>query len=131
MAACGFHSARPSGGDDDAPPDGAVGRCDLGASWEQGKQPTRTVHVATTSSGTPDGSETSPFLSLVAAVPALAPGTRILLGPGDYTAGATITDKRGTAEAPIWLEGPTSGTPARILGGAGPGLHLIGAQYWV
>jgi hypothetical protein len=108
-----------------------VSRCDLGATWEAGKQPTKTVHVATTSSGTPDGSETSPFLSLVAAVPAIAPGTRILLGPGDYTAGATITDKRGTAEAPIWLEGPATGTPARILGGGGPGLHLIGAQYWV
>lgn len=133
-ASCGFRS--PTGSDGlDGPPgsdDAAGSRCDFGATWEQGRQPTKTVHVSRTpGTGTPDGSEQNPFPSLLAASSAIEPGVRILLGPGDH-GGVTLTDKRGTADAPIWLEGSSSGQ-ARILGGAGPGsgLHLIGAQYWV
>jgi Right handed beta helix region len=133
-AACGFNS--PRGGDlDGRPPDpmdGSMGSsCDLGATWEQGKQPAKTVHVSRTPGpGTPDGSETNPFLSLADASPMIGPGTRILLGPGNYD-GVTFTGKRGTADAPIWIEGPASGPSARIVGGDGPGLHVTGAQYWV
>jgi hypothetical protein len=111
--------------------DAAGPQCDLGATWEEGKQPTKTVYVSKTPGpGTPDGSQTNPFTMLGDASPMIGPGVRILLGPGDY-GGATLMDKRGTADAPIWIEGPESGLPARIVGGAGPGLHLIGAQYWV
>lgn len=132
--ACGFRSPDGSGGSDGPPGpdvDAAGPQCDLGVTWEQGKQPTKTVHVAKTPvAGTPDGSAEKPFPSLSAASSAIEPGVRIVIGPGDY-AGATLTDKRGTADAPIWLEGPSSGPPARILGGAGPGIHLVSAQYWV
>ncbi len=135
-AACGFKSPPFEGADgpppEDAPPADAAGpRCDLEETWAQGKQPVKTVHVSKTPGpGTPDGSEARPFTSLGAAVPAIEPGTRILLGPGDY-AGVTITNRHGTADAPIWLEGPASGSPARIIGGSGTGLHLVGPQYWV
>jgi hypothetical protein len=109
-----------------------VPRCNLDdATWEQGKEPTRTVYVSRTpGGGTPDGSQARPFPSLLAASPMIGPGVRILLAPGEYE-GVTFTDKRGTADAPIWIEGPASGLPARIVGGTGPGLHVTGGQYWV
>ena len=135
--ACGFRSPTGSGDLDGPPPDpnadAAGPQCDLGGTWDQARQPTRTVYVSRTPGpGTPDGSETNPFQSLGAASPLIGPGVRVLLGPGDH-GGITLTDKRGTPDAPIWLEGPSSGTPARISGqiGTGAGLHLIGAQYWV
>ncbi|HWO22590.1 MAG TPA: right-handed parallel beta-helix repeat-containing protein [Kofleriaceae bacterium] len=132
VAACGFNSPRPSGGPDGPDTDGSVdSRCDLEATWEQGKQPTKTVYISKTPGpGTPDGTQQNPFQTLDAARSMIGPGTQLLLGPGDY-GGVTFTDKRGTADAPIWLEGPSSGQRARILGGTGAGLHLIGAQYWV
>ncbi|HSK04546.1 MAG TPA: right-handed parallel beta-helix repeat-containing protein [Kofleriaceae bacterium] len=134
LAACGFGSPsveRTDAPPVDAPPDAPRAPCDLDDTWEQGKQPARTVHVSKTPGpGTPDGSAQNPFLSLGAAIPSIEPGVRILLGPGDH-AGATITNRRGTADAPIWIEGPATGEPARIVGGSGTGLHLVGPQYWV
>lgn len=131
-AACSFTPPSPAGGgdDDDLPPDAAEARCELDATWEQGLQPARTLHVSTTPGpGAPDGSEANPFLALDDALRAAAPGTRILLASGSY-AGATVSDVRGTATAPIWIEGPPStGARARITGARG--LHLIGAQYVV
>ena len=60
----------------------------------------------------------------------IGPGVRVQLEPGDY-AGATFTGKQGSVTAPIWLEGPESGPAARIIGNGGPGLRLVGPQYWV
>lgn len=134
LAACGFGSPSVEGTDAppvDAPPDAPRAQCDLDDTWEAGKQPARTVHVSKTPGpGTPDGSAQNPFPSLGAAIPAIEAGVRILLGPGEF-AGATITNRHGTADAPIWIEGPASGDPARIAGGSGAGLHLVGPQYWV
>lgn len=135
VAACGFRAPDGGGGPDaadpDAPPDGSTARCDLLPSWEAGLQPTRTVHVSKTAGpGIPDGSQTNPYTTINAAVSSVTAGTRILLGPGDY-GGLTILDKRGQPAAPIWLEGPSTGQPARIVGGAGTGLHFIRPQYWV
>ena len=129
VPACSFRS--PSSSGDGGSPDAGPPRCDLGATWEAGKKPTTTIYISKTpGSGTPDGSQDNPYTSLGAAAPMIAPGTRILLGPGDF-GGATFTDKQGTADAPIWIEGPASDPPARLTGALGGGLHLIGAQYWV
>lgn len=131
--ACSFHGPAASGDGgpgDDAPPGGERG-CDLAATWESGKSAARTIYVSKTpGAGTPDGSQANPFTTLAAAAASITAGTRIVLGPGDF-GGVTLTDKQGTAEAPIWLEGPDQGPPARIVGSLGGGLHLIGAQYWV
>jgi hypothetical protein len=131
--ACSFRSPGGSGdGDGGLPdPDAVESRCNLADSWEKGKQPTKTIRVSKrTPAGTPDGSQESPFPSLSAASSMIGPGVQVLLEPGNYD-GATFTGKQGSADAPIWLEGPESGTPARILGNGGPGLHLIRPQYWV
>jgi hypothetical protein len=134
-AACSFRSPAASGdggvGDDDAPPDagGEPGRCDLGASWEQGKQPTKTVYVTAGASNGGNGSQSKPYPTIADAIADITPGTRILLAPGTYS-GATITSKQGTLDAPIWIEGPSTGG-AKIMGGGGPGIHLVSAQYWV
>jgi len=135
VPACSFRSPDAAGdgslGDDDAPLDVAPTRCDLAPTWEAGKQPTKTIYISKTPGpGTPDGSQTNPYTSLGAATSAITAGTRIILGPGDF-GGTTFSDKQGTADAPIWLEGPESGPPARLVGSLGGGLHLIGAQYWV
>jgi hypothetical protein len=135
VPACSFRSPNAAGdgglGDDDAPIDAGPSRCDLAATWEEGKQPTKTIYVSKMAGpGTPDGSQTNPYTSLVAANPAITAGTRIMLGPGDF-AGATFTNKQGTADAPIWLEGPESGPGARISGALGSTLHLVGPRYWV
>ena len=131
VPACSFRSPSATGdgsiGDDDAP-DAGSGRCDLPDTWEAGKQPTKTIYVSKTAGpDTPDGSQTNPYISLDDAAAAITAGTKIVLGPGNF-AGATFTDKRGTADAPIWLEGSTGGSPSRINS---DGLHLVGAQYWV
>lgn len=142
LAACRFSApANPDGGDDggdDAPvdPDAAERRCDLAPTWDAGLQPVRTLHVAPTTTGTPDGTQQHPFTSIAAAVmvaktPAAGPGTRILLEGGTYTmGGATIADLRGTATAPFWIEGPSSGTRALIMGGT-TGIHLVRPAYVV
>lgn len=134
-AACSFRSP-PASGDgggtgDDAPPDsgGEPGRCEPGASWEQGKQPTRTVYVTAGASNGGNGSQSKPYPTIADAIADITPGTRVLLAPGTYS-GATITSKQGTLDAPIWFEGPSTGG-AKIMGGGGPGIHLVSAQYWV
>ena len=139
LAACRF-SGPPGGtgddGGDDAPvdPDAAPAACDAAPTWEAGRQPARTIYVATTSTGTPDGSQQRPFTSIssaVTAAKAAGPGTRILLAGGIYpNGGATVSDLHGTATAPFWIEGPASAPRAVISGGAG-GIHLIRPEYVV
>lgn len=48
----------------------------------------------------------------------LAPGDTMVLAPGDYTQGFTISGVHGTENAWITIRGPASGAPARILGRA-------------
>jgi hypothetical protein len=129
LPACGF-GAPSIDRVDGAPADSAAPRCEPGATWEQGLQPARTLHVSTAAGpGAPDGSEQNPFLTLRDALVAAGPGTRISLAPGTY-AGATATGVVGTAAAPIWIEGPPAAGMRATLTGAS-GLHLIGARYVV
>ena len=93
----------------------------MGPSWETTAVPKRTLHVSTMAgTGTPDGSPQNPFTTLSAAMTAAkaaGPGTRILLAAGTYAAGASISDLRGTATEPFWIEGPATGTQRVMRGG--------------
>lgn len=53
----------------------------------------------------------------------LKAGDRLLLAPGDYTAGLPLHNREGTAEMPIIVEGPAAGPPARFL--ARPGANTV------
>jgi hypothetical protein len=121
------------GGDDDpVDPDAAERVCDVEPSWETTAVPKRTLHVSTMAgTGTPDGSPQSPFTTLSAAMTAAkaaGPGTRILLAGGTYVIGFSISDLRGTAAEPFWIEGPATGTRAQLVGGSAS-IHLIRPAY--
>ena len=103
----------PNVGGGDAPTavdgvDGVVGSCGAPASFDAGVTPTMTIYVSPMGSPAPDGSAASPFGSITAALVDRSPGTRIALLPGTYP-GELITDLHGTATAPFWIEGPTTG----------------------
>jgi hypothetical protein len=140
LAACSFTApANPDGGGDDgggddAPvdPDAADRTCDVEPSWETTAVPKRTLHVSTIPGpGAPDGSMQNPYTSLPAAVSAAkaaGPGTKILLEGGTYLVGFTVSDLRGTAMEPFWIEGPATGTRAQLVGGSAS-IHLTRPAY--
>ena len=55
----------------------------------------------------------------VSKVAALKPGDTLKLAAGDYKSGMNLFDMNGTSSAPIVIEGPASGAPARFLGVSG------------
>jgi hypothetical protein len=127
LAACRFSApGNPDGGggDDGGPidPDAGGRRCNVEPSWETSAVPKRTLHVSTIpGSGAPDGSMQNPYTSLAAAMSAAktaGSGTRILLAAGTYAVGFTISDLRGTATEPFWIEGPATGIRAQLVGGS-------------
>lgn len=58
-----------------------------------------------------------------AALGRLKAGDRLLLAPGDYTRGLPLHHLEGTAEQPIVIEGPATGSRARLL--ARPGANTV------
>jgi hypothetical protein len=71
--------------------------------------PTRVLHVAPTGADTNDGSATAPLLTIQAGLEKATPGTEISLAPGAYREELT-TVRAGTADAPIVIKGPETGT---------------------
>jgi len=137
VASCGFRlgpatSERDAdvGGDiaDAGDIDAAINPCEAPPTWADGRVPASTLHVDATAIGTQDGSPTHPFLTLGQAVAVATPGTRIVLAAGSYTP-ETLNDVRGTAVAPIWIEGPV--TPPRAIFTGTTSLHLVKPQYVV
>jgi hypothetical protein len=77
---------------------------------EQEHPPTRTLYVhADGGAGQGTGTERHPFTTIQAALDKATPGTLINLAPGTYRERIT-TRVNGTADAPIILKGPESGT---------------------
>jgi len=56
------------------------------------------------------------------------PGTRILIAPGRYRPGVYVHNRRGTAEAPIVIEGADENAPP-VFEGGGEGWHLADCAY--
>lgn len=66
--------------------------------------------------------------SLRAAVRQAKPGTRIQIAPGRYQPGVYVSNLRGTADAPIVIEGADPANPPMFEGG-GEAWHLSNCQY--
>jgi len=131
VAMMGCHFSSPfagddaNHGDDGGGDDAAMSHCDAPASWADGLSPTSTIYVAPTSTGTQDGSMAHPFTSIAVAVASSAPGTKVSLAAGTYP-GEVVNSAHGTATAPLWIEGPATGTRASV-----GGIQLVQPQYVV
>jgi hypothetical protein len=71
--------------------------------------PTAVLHVSPTGSDANDGSSHAPLQTIQAGLERATPGTQITLAPGVYRE-QLQTVRDGTADAPIWVKGPESGT---------------------
>jgi len=99
--------------------------------FDEGLSPTRELHVATDGSNTTgDGTGDRPYATPGHAVQFATPGTAVVLAPGTYPGGTSISGLAGTPEAPIWIRG-SSATNRAILSGATEGLHLTRVRYLV
>ncbi len=113
-----------------APGDGAPS-CGEIATFVDGLSPTQELHVApdgSNSSG--DGSADDPFATIAFAAAHAVPGTAVRVHAGTYAGGGFITDKAGTAAAPIWIGG-APGEPRPVIVGGSEGLHFIRARYMI
>jgi hypothetical protein len=126
LCGCSFSPNIGVVGDGDVPPvpDVAAPTCDAPASFDAGLTPSSTIYVSPLGSVSPDGSADKPFGSIGAALVGRAPGTRIELLPGTYP-GELISDLHGTATAPFWIEGATTGGRAQLTSL----LRFSGPQY--
>jgi hypothetical protein len=155
-AACGGSAAAPGGGDGgaadaavdgapapDAPaapdgpppdgsaPDGGPVSCGTIATFEDGRTPSREVHVATSGDDTTgDGTAALPYKTIGRAAQDATPGTAIRVHPGFYPGNVYLEDLAGTAEAPIWIGG-APGEARPVLSGGTELLHLTRVRYLV
>lgn len=107
--------------------------CDRIVTFEDGKAPTRVVHVAPPPAGSDaagDGSEVAPFATIGRAARGATPGTAVRIHAGVYAGGTFLTDLAGTAEAPIWIGG-APGEARPVIEGGGEGLHFVRPRYVV
>ncbi len=127
-AGTGDAAKSPEGGG--APGDAGVGACGVIATFEDGKSPTRTLHVTTGGSAQGDGSTASPFGSIEQAAAAATPGTAIVLHAGTYAGGDFVTALQGTADTPVWIGG-AAGEARPVIDGGGEAFHLVRPRYLV
>jgi hypothetical protein len=71
--------------------------------------PTAFLYVSPTGSDDNDGSANAPLRTIQAGLDRAAPGMQITLAPGVYQEELQTT-RDGTADAPIWIKGPETGT---------------------
>ena len=76
-----------------------------------------------------DGSKSTPFQTIAAALAAAQPGTRVRVAAGRYGAVGSVAGLRGTASAPIAIVG--DGEVVIDTNGAGSALHLADPRYVV
>lgn len=132
-----------SGGDasPDAGTDGGMDAADGGdagpaacgevVTFENGKTPARSVHVATTGSDSGgDGSAERPFATIGRAARGISPGTAVVVHAGTYPGGSYLENLRGSADAPIWIGGAT-GEARPVIEGGGEAMHLVQPRYLV
>jgi hypothetical protein len=101
------------------------------ATFEDGRSPSRWIHVATTGSDTSGtGSSESPFRTITRAVSLATPGTAIVIHPGNYSGRAWVSGLSGTATDPIWIGG-LPGHARPILRDSDEAIHLSSVRYLV
>jgi hypothetical protein len=114
----------PGDGDGDGEPG-----CGAPQTFEQGKQPTAEVHVATTGADNPDcGAAQNPCASIQHAASHATAGTAIVVHAGTYAGGGWIENLAGTADAPIWLGG-AQGEARPVIDGGGQAFQLSQPRY--
>jgi hypothetical protein len=113
-----------------APGDAGVVTCGTISTFEDGKTPSRTLHVATNGSSQGDGSQGAPFGSIEQAAAQATPGTSIVIHAGTYAGGDFVTGLSGTANAPIWVGGAT-GEAKPLFDGGSEAFHFVRARYVV
>ena len=101
------------------------------AAFDEGLSPTRVLHVAPGGTDAPGhGTGDRPYVTPGYAARFATPGTAVVLAPGTYPGGGSVSGLAGTPEAPIWIRG-SSATNRAILSGANAGLHLTRVRYLV
>jgi hypothetical protein len=129
VAGCGGSSSTPNdGGGDDDPDGGIPASCDAPPLFDDGLQPSGTLHVDPAAAPGGDGSPGAPFRTVEEAAGVATPGTAIVLAPGSHTTGQFIADLRGTAAAPIWIGGDPAQT-LPVFDGGGQAMQLSRARY--
>ena len=110
---------------------GGVDPCAEMATFEDGKEPTTILHIATDGVDGPEcGAEENPCATLEGAAGQLAPGTALRVHEGTYAADNDLSDLSGTADAPIWIGGAPGETRPFFQGG-NEGVHLTRVRYVV
>lgn len=104
--------------------------CGVLSTFEDGKTPSRRLHVSASGSASGDGSESNPFASIEMAAEEANPGTAIVIHSGTYAGGSFITALAGTEAAPIWIGG-APGEPKPVFQGGTEAMHLVRPRYVV
>jgi len=105
--------------------------CGAITTFSTGKKPSQTLYVSAQgndSSG--DGSSGKPYKTVQHAARQAKPGTAIRIKSGTYSGVISLSNIKGTANAPIWIGGEP-GKPKPVIQGGGEGLHLTKVQYLV
>jgi hypothetical protein len=101
------------------------------AAFDEGLSPTRELHVAPGGSDAPGrGTWDRPYATPGYAARFATPGTAVVLAPGTYPGGGSVSDLAGAPEAPIWIRG-SNPTNRAVISGADAGLHLTRVRYLV
>ena len=115
-------------GDTTGDGDGDPG-CGAPLTFEDGKQPSAEIHVATTGADTPDcGTEPNPCASLDHAAGFASPGSAVIVHEGTYPGGGYIGGLTGTEAEPIWIGG-AAGEARPLIDGGGQAFQLSEARY--
>lgn len=105
--------------------------CEPVPTFADGVQPAAVRHVAVTGDDrSGDGSSEHPFRTMTRAAEGIVPGTAIRLHAGSYDGGNAFADLRGTASAPIWIEG-AAGEPRPIIAGGHQAIYLTRVSHIV
>ncbi len=110
---------------------GGPGPCGAIETFEDGKTPTREIHVAPHGRDTAEcGDEGSPCATIEHAAGLASPGMAVRIHAGTYAADNYIANLAGTSDAPIWIGG-APGEDRPVIEGGGEGLHFSTVRWLV
>lgn len=109
----------------------SASHCPVPAHFATGLSASHVIHVATTgNNSTGNGSAAQPFATVARAAQAATPGSAIVIHPGTYAGGQSVSNLRGTASAPIWVGG-VQGQPRPVFNGGSNGIQFSRPAYVV
>ncbi|UEM20900.1 right-handed parallel beta-helix repeat-containing protein [Skermanella mucosa] len=93
-------------------------------------KPTNLLWVDDNASGGGNGSSSSPFKTIQAAVDKATPGTAVMVKSGTYRESVSLDDASGTKGKPVWLVSADGEGAAKIIASSGkPGISAYGEDY--